>query len=73
MFVFNNPKNYIKCKVNEKYQSGKDFLVDFSIGGQNLRGYVDADYSPEVGSEIEIGLKENGDVFLFNEETGAKY
>ena len=71
--VFNNKNNYIKCKVNEKYQSGKDYLVDFSIGEQNLRGYVDVDYSPEVGSEIEISLKENGDVFLFNEETGARY
>ncbi|MBR0384910.1 MAG: hypothetical protein IJI05_00005, partial [Erysipelotrichaceae bacterium] len=70
--IFNAADNSVSGKVNEMYSSGKDWLINFDLGSNNLRGYCDADFNVEIGSQIPIAFRQKG-VFLFNEETGSRY
>ncbi len=65
-------KDSFIATINEIYRMGKEELIHFGIGSQEMRGYLTSDRELTIGEQISIGLKNKG-VFIFDEETGERY
>lgn len=61
----------LPCTVLERYTIGKDELSMLDIEGQQIRGFISADYPIREGEALKISLKQKG-VFLFDANTGER-
>lgn len=70
--IINTKQSNAKLNVIETYISGKDTLCNLQVGKQLIRGYVDQNNSPTIGSKTNVAFKDGG-VFVFDENSGARY
>ena len=71
-FLASKGEGVMKCRVRHVYTMGKEELSYLTLGSAEFRVYLSADLELKAKDEISIGLRNRG-VFLFDQETGARY
>lgn len=69
LFLSNDRASF-EAEIIESYKSGKDVLVQLSLGNQMLRVYTE-NRELERGKTVCVSMKSAG-IFLFDEETGKR-
>ena len=71
-FLAEEGQSIMDCQVAHVYTMGKEELSYLRLGTAEFRAYLSAGARLQPGERVRVGLRERG-VFLFDQETGARY